>query len=60
MTAQNDAADAQSAVNLVLNLVLIAFIAIAVVNVLVLATAARFREFALLRLVRRDHARSAR
>ncbi|NBH02348.1 ABC transporter permease, partial [Amycolatopsis sp. SID8362] len=51
VTARNDAAGAQSAVNLVLNLVLLAFIAIAVVNILVLATAARVREFALLRLV---------
>ncbi|WP_318307714.1 ABC transporter permease [Amycolatopsis solani] len=51
MTARDDAAGAQSAVTLVLNLVLIAFIAIAVVNILVLATAARVREFALLRLV---------
>jgi putative ABC transport system permease protein len=50
-TAQNDAASASSTVNLVLNLVLLAFIAIAVVNILVLATAARVREFALLRLV---------
>jgi putative ABC transport system permease protein len=50
-TARNDAAGAQSTVNLLLNLVLIAFIAIAVVNILVLATAARVREFALLRLV---------
>ncbi|WP_410614245.1 ABC transporter permease [Amycolatopsis sp. lyj-109] len=50
-TAQNDAAGAQSTVNLLLNLVLIAFIAIAVVNILVLATGARIREFALLRLV---------
>jgi putative ABC transport system permease protein len=38
-------------VYLVLNLVLIAFIAIAVVNIVVLATAAGVREFALLRLV---------
>ncbi|WP_410672173.1 FtsX-like permease family protein [Amycolatopsis sp. cmx-4-68] len=51
VAARNDAAGAQSAVNLVLNLVLIAFIAIAVVNILVLATAARIREFALLRLI---------
>lgn len=41
----------ESTVNLLLNLALLAFIAIAVVNVLVLATAARVREFALLRLV---------
>lgn len=50
LAARDDAAGAESTVNLVLNLVLIAFIAIAVVNVLVLATAARVREFALLRL----------
>ncbi|GHF74071.1 putative ABC transport system permease protein [Amycolatopsis bartoniae] len=47
--AQRD--DGQSSVTLLLNLVLLAFIAIAVVNILVLATAARVREFALLRLV---------
>ncbi|MTD57257.1 ABC transporter permease [Amycolatopsis pithecellobii] len=41
----------ESSVSLLLNLVLIAFLAIAVVNILVLATAARVREFALLRLV---------
>jgi len=51
LAAQHDAADVESTVNLVLNLVLLAFIAIAVVNILVLATAARVREFALLRLV---------
>jgi putative ABC transport system permease protein len=49
--AQNDALAGQSMVNLLLNLVLLGFIAIAVVNILVLATAARVREFALLRLV---------
>jgi putative ABC transport system permease protein len=41
----------ESNVNLLLNLVVLGFIAIAVVNILVLATAARAREFALLRLV---------
>jgi putative ABC transport system permease protein len=45
------AANGQSTVVLLLNLVLLGFIAIAVVNILVLATAARVREFALLRLV---------
>ncbi|AXB42860.1 ABC transporter permease [Amycolatopsis albispora] len=49
--AAPNAASAQSAVNLLLNLLLLGFIAIAVVNILVLATAARVREFALLRLV---------
>jgi putative ABC transport system permease protein len=49
--AQNTATGAQSSVSLLLNLVLLGFIAIAVVNILVLATAARVREFALLRLV---------
>ncbi|GAB2785784.1 ABC transporter permease [Amycolatopsis magusensis] len=49
--AQNTEATAQSAVNLLLNLLLLGFIAIAVVNILVLATAARVREFALLRLI---------
>ncbi|ONI92466.1 peptide ABC transporter permease [Saccharothrix sp. ALI-22-I] len=48
---RNSAAAAQSTVTLLLNLVLLGFIAIAVVNILVLATAARVREFALLRLV---------
>lgn len=50
-TAGRDTALAgQSNVNLLLNLVVLGFIAIAVVNILVLATAARVREFALLRL----------
>jgi putative ABC transport system permease protein len=49
--AQNTAMSAQSEVSLLLNLVLLGFIAIAVVNILVLATAARVREFALLRLI---------
>ncbi|MBN6039559.1 ABC transporter permease [Amycolatopsis sp. 195334CR] len=50
-TAARTTAAAESAVNLLLNLLLLGFIAIAVVNILVLATAARAREFALLRLV---------
>lgn len=49
--ASNDGENGQSAVNLLLNLAILAFIAIAVVNILVLATAARVREFALLRLL---------
>ncbi len=49
--AQDVALAGQSTVNLILNLVLLGYIAIAVVNTLVLATAARVREFALLRLV---------
>jgi putative ABC transport system permease protein len=49
--AQDTALAGQSTVNLIVNLVLLAYIAIAVVNTLVLATAARVREFALLRLV---------
>jgi putative ABC transport system permease protein len=49
--AQNAALAGQSTVNLILNLAILAYIAIAVVNTLVLATAARVREFALLRLV---------
>ncbi|WP_245787241.1 ABC transporter permease [Amycolatopsis saalfeldensis] len=48
---QDAAAAGQSTFVLLLNLVLLGFIAIAVVNILVLATAARVREFALLRLV---------
>jgi putative ABC transport system permease protein len=51
-TAGRDTALAgQSNVNLLISLVVLGFIAIAVVNILVLATAARVREFALLRLV---------
>ncbi|MFD2418027.1 ABC transporter permease [Amycolatopsis pigmentata] len=51
-TAGRDTALAgESNVNLLINLVVLGFIAIAVVNILVLATAARVREFALLRLV---------
>jgi putative ABC transport system permease protein len=49
--AQDAALVGQNTVSLVLNLVLLGYIAIAVVNTLVLATAARAREFALLRLV---------
>ena len=49
--AQDTVLAGQSTVNLIVNLVLLAYIAIAVVNTLVLATAARVREFALLRLV---------
>lgn len=49
--AQDKAVASQSTVNLVLNLVILAYIAISVVNTLVLATVARAREFALLRLV---------
>ncbi len=48
-TAPSDGGE--SAVTLLLNLVLLGFLAIAVVNILVLATATRVREFALLRLV---------
>ena len=44
-------ADGFTSVNLLVNLIVLGFIAIAVVNILVLATAARVREFALLRLV---------
>ncbi|MDG6110268.1 FtsX-like permease family protein [Dactylosporangium aurantiacum] len=49
--AQREAAAGESAVGLILNAVLLGYLAIAVVNTLVMATAARFREFALLRLV---------
>jgi putative ABC transport system permease protein len=49
--AQRDAAAGESAVGLILNAVLLGYLAIAVVNTLVMATAARFREFALLQLV---------
>ncbi|ONI76013.1 ABC transporter permease [Actinosynnema sp. ALI-1.44] len=41
----------ESTVNLIVNAVLLGYIAIAVVNTLVMATAARVREFALLRLI---------
>jgi putative ABC transport system permease protein len=51
VAAQREAAAGESAVGLILNAVLLGYLAIAVVNTLVMATAARFREFALLRLV---------
>jgi putative ABC transport system permease protein len=43
--------DGESAVSLILNAVMLGYLAIAVVNTLVMATAARAREFALLQLV---------
>ncbi|WP_328472954.1 FtsX-like permease family protein [Actinoplanes sp. NBC_00393] len=49
--AQRDAATGESAAGLILNAVLLGYLAIAVVNTLVMATAARFREFALLQLI---------
>ena len=49
--AQEGELAGQALVNVVLNAVLLGYIAIAVVNTLVLATVARSREFALLRLV---------
>lgn len=51
VAAQQDATAGESVVGLALNAVLLGYLAIAVVNTLVMATAARFREFALLRLV---------
>ncbi|GAB3148101.1 ABC transporter permease [Micromonospora sonneratiae] len=51
VAAQRDAAAGESAVGLILNAVLLGYLAIAVVNTLVMATAARYREFALLQLV---------
>jgi putative ABC transport system permease protein len=51
VAAQRDAARGESAVGLILNAVLLGYLAIAVVNTLVMATAARFREFALLQLI---------
>ncbi|WP_238007104.1 FtsX-like permease family protein [Dactylosporangium sp. AC04546] len=51
VAAQRDAAAGESAVGLILNAVMLGYLAIAVVNTLVMATAARFREFALLQLV---------
>jgi ABC transporter/FtsX-like permease family len=51
VAAQSEAAAGESAVGLILNAVLLGYLAIAVVNTLVMATAARFREFALLQLV---------
>ena len=50
-SAQVDGQSGDETLGLMLNLALLAFIGIAVVNLLVLATAARVREFALLRLV---------
>jgi putative ABC transport system permease protein len=51
VAAQSAAAAGESAVGLILNAVMLGYLAIAVVNTLVMATAARFREFALLQLV---------
>ncbi|WP_433718219.1 ABC transporter permease [Actinoplanes sp. CA-051413] len=51
VAAQRDAGAGESAVGLILNAVLLGYLAIAVVNTLVMATAARSREFALLQLV---------
>ncbi|MEU8283884.1 FtsX-like permease family protein [Micromonospora sp. NPDC048905] len=51
VAAQSAAAAGESATGLILNAVLLGYLAIAVVNTLVMATAARFREFALLQLV---------
>ena len=51
IAAQSAAAAGESAIGLILNAVLLGYLAIAVVNTLVMATAARFREFALLQLV---------
>ncbi|WP_245641889.1 ABC transporter permease [Nonomuraea candida] len=58
--AAGSGGSADSAVSLLLNAVLLGYIAIAVVNTLVMATAARVREFALLRLIGagRDQVRS--
>jgi putative ABC transport system permease protein len=49
--AQNTSQSNQSSVNLILDTVILAYLAIAVANTLVAATAARSREFALLQLV---------
>jgi putative ABC transport system permease protein len=49
--AQNTSQNNQSSVNLILDAVILAYLAIAVANTLVAATAARGREFALLQLV---------
>ncbi|MDN5854728.1 MAG: ABC transporter permease, partial [Actinomycetia bacterium] len=49
--AQVEGRAGENTLGLLLNLALLAFIAIAVVNVLVLATTSRTREFALLRLI---------
>ncbi|MFF5229769.1 FtsX-like permease family protein [Dactylosporangium sp. NPDC000521] len=51
VAARQDATAGESVVGLALNAVLLGYLAIAVVNSLVMATAARSREFALLRLV---------
>jgi putative ABC transport system permease protein len=51
VAAQSEASAGDSAVGLILNAVLLGYLAIAVVNTLVTATAARSREFALLQLV---------
>lgn len=55
VAAAQGGAGADSAVSFLLNAVLLGYIAIAVVNTLVMATVARVREFALLRLVGADH-----
>lgn len=49
--AQNQELEGQSTVALVMNVILMGYIAIAVVNTLVLSTTARAREFALLQLI---------
>jgi putative ABC transport system permease protein len=49
--AQNQELEGQSTVALVMNVILLGYIAIAVVNTLVLSTTARAREFALLQLI---------
>ncbi|MCP2324176.1 putative ABC transport system permease protein [Hamadaea flava] len=51
VAAQGEATAGESAVGLILNAVMLGYLAIAVVNTLVMATAARFREYALLQLV---------
>ncbi|SHN38310.1 putative ABC transport system permease protein [Cryptosporangium aurantiacum] len=51
VATQRDASAGDSAVGLILNAVLLGYLAIAVVNTFVMATTARFREFALLQLV---------
>ncbi len=53
--AQDEALIAGTAASLVLNALLLGYLAIAVVNTLVMATSARSREFALLRLVGASH-----
>ncbi|MGW5677415.1 ABC transporter permease [Streptomyces sp. NPDC003860] len=49
--AQEDAQNEQSMTNLIANAVLLLYVLIAVVNTLVMATTARSREFAMLRLI---------